>query len=63
MALLPLSAAPFRLPTDTFADPPRHLHSNDQEAKLTHWMSGSVPWDASDTVLSLDDLGRTPQGE
>jgi len=35
-------------PYATFATPPRHLHSNDQEEKLTHWLSGSVPWDAAD---------------
>jgi hypothetical protein len=35
-------------PYETFASPPRHLHQNDQEAKLTHWVSGSVPWNASD---------------
>jgi PPOX class probable F420-dependent enzyme len=35
-------------PYATFATPPRHLHSNDQEARLTHWTSGSVAWDAPD---------------
>ena len=35
-------------PYATFATPPRHLHSNDQEERLTHWLSGSVPWDAAD---------------
>jgi len=35
-------------PYATFATPPRHLESNDQEEKLTHWLSGSVPWDAAD---------------
>lgn len=35
-------------PYATFAQPPRHLHSNDQDEQLTHWISGSVPWDASD---------------
>ena len=35
-------------PYETFASPPRHLDSNDQEEKLTHWISGAVPWDASD---------------
>lgn len=35
-------------PYATFAQPPRHLHSNDQEEKLTHWVSGAVPWDAQD---------------
>ncbi len=35
-------------PYATFATPPRHLHDNDQDEKLTHWLSGSVPWDADD---------------
>lgn len=35
-------------PYETFASPPRHLHQNDQAEKLTHWVSGSVPWDSSD---------------
>jgi hypothetical protein len=35
-------------PYATFAQPPRHLHSNDQEEKITHWVSGTVPWDALD---------------
>lgn len=35
-------------PYATFATPPRHLHKNDQEEKITHWLSGSVPWDAAD---------------
>jgi hypothetical protein len=37
-------------PYATFASPPRHLHRNDQTEKLTHWLSGSVPWDADDPV-------------
>ncbi|HEX3841087.1 MAG TPA: pyridoxamine 5'-phosphate oxidase family protein [Acidimicrobiales bacterium] len=36
-------------PYATFVTPPRHLHSNDQEEPLTHWVSASMPWDASDT--------------
>ncbi|HEY5877252.1 MAG TPA: pyridoxamine 5'-phosphate oxidase family protein [Ilumatobacteraceae bacterium] len=36
-------------PYATFATPPRHLHSNDQDEKLTHWISGSVPWDTADS--------------
>ncbi|HEX2382770.1 MAG TPA: pyridoxamine 5'-phosphate oxidase family protein [Acidimicrobiales bacterium] len=36
-------------PYATFAQPPRHLHSNDQTEPLTHWISGSVPWDAPDS--------------
>jgi hypothetical protein len=36
------------LPYATFATPPRHLHSNDQDETLTHWTSGSIPWDATD---------------
>ena len=35
-------------PYSTFAQPPRHLHRNDQDEVLTHWISGSVPWDAPD---------------
>jgi PPOX class probable F420-dependent enzyme len=35
-------------PTSTFATPPRHLHANDQEERITHWNSGSVPWNAPD---------------
>jgi hypothetical protein len=35
-------------PYETFAQPPRHLHSNDQEEVVTHWISGSVLWDAPD---------------
>jgi hypothetical protein len=35
-------------PYATFATPPRHLASNDQEDKITHWLSGSVPWNAAD---------------
>lgn len=35
-------------PYETFATPPRHLHSNDQAEKLTHWSSGRIPWDAAD---------------
>jgi PPOX class probable F420-dependent enzyme len=35
-------------PYATFATPPRHLHRNDQEERITHWVSGSVAWDAPD---------------
>jgi hypothetical protein len=35
-------------PYATFAQPPRHLHRNDQAEQLTHWISGTVPWDAPD---------------
>jgi PPOX class probable F420-dependent enzyme len=35
-------------PYATFATPPRHLNSNDQNEKLTHWLSGTIPWDAHD---------------
>ena len=37
-------------PYETFAQPPRHLHRNDQEVRLTHWVSGSVPWGAGDSA-------------
>ena len=39
-------------PYATFAQPPRHLHRNDQAEPLTHWVSGSVPWDAADPIRS-----------
>jgi PPOX class probable F420-dependent enzyme len=35
-------------PYATFAQPPRHLHSNDQKEEITHWVSGTVPWHAPD---------------
>jgi hypothetical protein len=35
-------------PYATFAQPPRHLHRNDQEEKITHWQSATVPWAAPD---------------
>lgn len=35
-------------PYATFATPPRHLHRNDQAEQVTHWLSGSLPWDAAD---------------
>lgn len=35
-------------PYATYATPPRHLHRNDQVKKLTHWVSGTVAWDAPD---------------
>ena len=35
-------------PYATFATPPRHLHRNDQDEQVTHWLSGSIPWDAPD---------------
>ena len=35
-------------PYATFAQPPRHLHANDQEEPITHWVSATVPWDAPD---------------
>ena len=35
-------------PYATFVTPPRHLHHNDQDEPLTHWVSASMPWDAPD---------------
>jgi PPOX class probable F420-dependent enzyme len=35
-------------PYATFGQPPRHLHRNDQEEVITHWISGTIPWDAPD---------------
>jgi len=37
-------------PYETFAQPPRHLHENDQDETITHWVSASMPWDAVDPV-------------
>jgi PPOX class probable F420-dependent enzyme len=37
-------------PYETFAQPPRHLHRNDQTEPVTHWISATVPWDAPDPV-------------
>lgn len=39
-------------PYATFATPPRHLHRNDQEERVTHWLSGSVPWTADDQQVA-----------
>lgn len=35
-------------PYETFAQPPRHLHRNDQDEQITHWVSGTVAWHAPD---------------
>ena len=35
-------------PYSTFAQPPRHLHANDQADHVTHWISTTRPWDAAD---------------
>lgn len=35
-------------PYETFAQPPRHLHRNDQDERITHWVSAAMPWDARD---------------
>jgi hypothetical protein len=35
-------------PYETFGQPPRHLHRNDQEERITHWISGAVAWDMAD---------------
>lgn len=35
-------------PYATFAQPPRHLHRNDQTEQITHWVSSTVPWNAPD---------------
>ncbi len=43
-------------PYETFAQPPRHLHRNDQTEPLTHWISASLPWDAPDPIdVPADD--------
>jgi PPOX class probable F420-dependent enzyme len=35
-------------PYSTFAQPPRHLHRNDQAERITHWRSAVLAWDAAD---------------
>jgi hypothetical protein len=35
-------------PYATFAQPPRHLHRNDQAEAVTHWISATMAWDAPD---------------
>ena len=35
-------------PYSTFAQPPRHLHANDQAEQVTHWVSAVMPWDEPD---------------
>ena len=35
-------------PYETFAQPPRHLHDNDQSERITHWISSKVPWNMPD---------------
>jgi len=35
-------------PYASFAQPPRHLHRNDQEEQISHWITANLPWDASD---------------
>lgn len=37
-------------PYETFVTPPRHLHRNDQQERLTHWVSASMPWAAPDSA-------------
>ena len=37
-------------PYSTFAQPPRHLHRNDQVDPITHWVSAAVAWDAPDST-------------
>jgi len=41
-------------PYATFAQPPRHLHRNDQEEAITHWVSGTVPWNTPDPGPEAD---------
>ena len=35
-------------PYSTFAQPPRHLYTHDQEEKVTHWITAAMPWNAAD---------------
>jgi hypothetical protein len=41
-------------PYSTFASPPRHLHRNDQEERIDHWITAAMPWDAADRDLDAD---------
>lgn len=41
-------------PYSTFAQPPRHLHRNDQEERITHWRSGVVPWASPNAPMARD---------
>lgn len=43
-------------PYETFAQPPRHLHRNDQEERVTHWISARMPWDAPDAVPDQEEM-------
>jgi hypothetical protein len=40
-------------PYETFAQPPRHLHSNDQTDPVTHWVSAALPWNAPDPATAV----------
>ena len=40
-------------PYSTFAQPPRHLHRNDQAEQITHWITKTMPWNASDENRSV----------
>ncbi len=35
-------------PYATFAQPPRHLHRNDEAEDVTHWVTASMAWNACD---------------
>ena len=37
-------------PYATFAQPTRHLHRNDEDEVVTHWVPATVPWDAPDPM-------------
>ena len=39
-------------PYATFAQPPRHLHRNDQSEPITHWITAAMPWDAPDDATA-----------
>jgi PPOX class probable F420-dependent enzyme len=44
-------------PYSTFAQPPRHLYRNDQEERVTHWITAAMPWDASDSPATRGNGG------
>ena len=47
-------------PYQTFAQPPRHLHANDQDEEITHWVSASMAWDAEDAPSGAWTRSRCP---
>jgi len=47
-------------PYSTFAQPPRHLHRNDQAEQITHWIGAAMPWDAPDDGPGRRGVAQAP---